>query len=206
MGHETHTHSFMCEFVRHILTHSCVSCDWRMSDMHHSDFMTMNGAWDTFESHISHITYESCYIYEWVMPHISESWHTYQGVMSHMNELWMGHVTHMNEWHKCIYMYIMSHLFIRGHVLMRDMSDSIIGSWVTWIMQSFRCVTWLIRMCDMTHSCVCYDSWIFVTWLIHKGQWLIHKWHDPCICVTWLMHMCNMTPSYVSHDSFMFMT
>jgi len=33
-------------------------------------------------------------------------------------------------------------------------------------------VTWLIHMCDMTHS---------------------HVWHDSFTCVTWLIHMCSMT-------------
>jgi len=46
---------------------------------------------------------------------------------------------------------------------------------------SFICVTWLIHMCDMTHSYV---------------------WHDSFICVTWLMHMThNSFMSHVSHDS-----
>jgi len=42
-------------------------------------------------------------------------------------------------------------------------------------------VTWLIHVCDMTHSCV---------------------WHDSFMCVTWLIHGCDMTHSHVWHDSF----
>jgi len=38
---------------------------------------------------------------------------------------------------------------------------------------SFICVTWLIHMCDMTHSYVWHDSFICVT------------------CVTWLIHVCK---------------
>jgi len=38
-------------------------------------------------------------------------------------------------------------------------------------------VTWLIHMCDMTHSDV---------------------WHDSSRCVTWLIQMCDMTHSYVT--------
>jgi len=45
----------------------------------------------------------------------------------------------------------------------------------------FRCATWLIHMCDMTHSYV---------------------WHDSFICVAWLIHMCDMTHSFVWHDPF----
>jgi len=46
---------------------------------------------------------------------------------------------------------------------------------------SFTCVTWLIHMCDMTHS---------------------HVWHDSFTCVTWLIHMCDMTNSHVWLDEF----
>ena len=56
-------------------------------------------------------------------------------------------------------------------------------------------VTWLIHMCDVTHSCVRRDSFMCVTWLIHV-------WRDSFICVTWLIHMCDMTYSYVWHESF----
>jgi len=42
----------------------------------------------------------------------------------------------------------------------------------------FICVTWLIRMCDMTGSYVWHDSFICVTWLIHVWRdwftFLIH--------------------------------
>ena len=54
----------------------------------------------------------------------------------------------------------------------------------TWC-DSFVCVTWLIRTCDMTHSYV---------------------WHDSFICVTWLIHVCDMTHWYVWHDSFIRVT
>jgi len=60
---------------------------------------------------------------------------------------------------------------------------------------SFICVTWLIHMCDMTHS--------YVWHVIHDN--VIHDmthsyvWHDSFICVTWLIHMCDMTHSYVWH-------
>jgi len=40
-------------------------------------------------------------------------------------------------------------------------------------------VTWLVDMCDMTHSCV---------------------WHDTC--AWWCIHVCDMTHSYVCQDSF----
>jgi len=72
---------------------------------------------------------------------------------------------------------------------------------------SFICVTWLIRMCDMTHSYVWHDSFTCVTWLIHMCD-MTHSYvrHDTLICVTWHTHMCDMTHSYVWHDSFICVT
>jgi len=69
---------------------------------------------------------------------------------------------------------------------------------------SFICVTWLIHMCDMTHSYVWHDSFICVTWLLFECvTCLIHAWHDSfirdsVICVTWLIHICDMTHSYMT--------
>jgi len=53
---------------------------------------------------------------------------------------------------------------------------------------SFICATWLIHMCDMTHSCV--------SWLMHMCD-LTHS-HDLFIYVTWLIHMLDMTYSHES--------
>jgi len=87
---------------------------------------------------------------------------------------------------------------------------------------SFKCVAWLLRMCDMAHS---YDepcSWVIkeselcscaaqtLVWLMNKA----HSYDEPCswvikesvllrlfyyssICVTWLIHM--------RHDSLFYM-
>jgi len=83
------------------------------------------------------------------------------------------------------------------------------------------CVTWLIRMCDVTHPYVWHDLFLRVLWLIRLGKlelvvglqlvtWILHicamthpyVCHDSSICVPWLIHMCAMTYSYVCHDSF----
>jgi len=76
------------------------------------------------------------------------------------------------------------------------------------------CVPWLIHTCDMTHSCVWYDS-ITVTArraltldslraMTHSYVWHDSSsvWHD-CVwpdSFIWLILMCNMTHSYVWHD------
>ena len=62
----------------------------------------------------------------------------------------------------------------------RNDTPNAIGCILKFVDGSFICVTWLIHMCDMTHSYV---------------------WHDSFICVTWLVHMCDMTHSYVWHAS-----
>ena len=86
-------------------------------------------------------------------------------------------------------------------------------------------VTWLIRMCGMTHFCVTRGFFISVTWLIHVCvmilcdvthscvTWLLHifdmtylyAWQDS-LCVTWLIHMCATTHSctHTSYTKFSF--
>ena len=69
------------------------------------------------------------------------------------------------------------------------------------------CLTWLVHMCDVTHSYVWHDAFICVTWLIHMCDMTpSYVWHDSLICATWLIHMCDITHSYVWHDSFMCVT
>jgi len=67
------------------------------------------------------------------------------------------------------------------------------------------------RVCDMTHSCVCHDSFLCVIWhsCERKGNFErthLHVWHDSFICVTWLIYVCDMTYLYVWHDSFICVT
>jgi len=81
-------------------------------------------------------------------------------------------------------------------IQMCDMTHSYV--WHAW----FICVTWLIQMCDMTHSYVWQDSFMCVTWLIHMRD-MSHSYvqYDSIIRVTWLIHMRDMSHSYVRHDS-----
>jgi len=70
---------------------------------------------------------------------------------------------------------------------------------------SCRCV---VYMCDMTHSCVWRESFVFVLTCLYV-------WHDSCMCVTWLsapsLSACvfgcfQMCTSRVWHDSSVCMT
>jgi len=151
---------------------------------------------------------ESCHMHECVMSHpwevrlaflagvcmieyvthIDESCHTYEWLMSHE---WMRHVA-----------------YIGGVVRLACVA----GTYAPALSDACSpCpqvrVTWLIHMCDITHSHVWHHSFICVTWLIHMCD-MTHSyvWHVPFICVTWLMHACDMTHSYVWHDSFMCVT
>jgi len=77
------------------------------------------------------------------------------------------------------------------------------------------CVTWLIHMCDVTHSYVWRDSFICVTWLIHMCVTCLiqmcdvthsYVWRVSFICVMWLIHMCDVSHPYVWRDSFICVT
>jgi len=84
---------------------------------------------------------------------------------------------------------------------------------------SLSCHTWLINMCDMTHSYAWHDSLICVPWVIQTYLFWCHIWISHvtyewvmscCIsllmsctwlsCHTWLC-VCVTTDSYAWHDS-----
>ena len=89
----------------------------------------------------------------------------------------------------------------------------------------FRCVTWLMHLCDMKNSrtwckvfkylktficvaCVRHDSFIPETWLIHvcdMTHWYV--WHMKChTSVTWAWHDSFICMTWVRHDSFICVT
>jgi len=66
--------------------------------------------------------------------------------------------------------------------------------WVLWKMG-------LIRMWDMTHSYVCYDSFICMPWLIHMCMLChSHVWH-MCECCERTGLMSHIKMSHVSHKN-----
>jgi len=66
---------------------------------------------------------------------------------------------------------------------------------------AFICVTWLIRMWDMTCLYVWNVSFICVTSLIQMCDMTCsYVWHVSFICVTFLIHMCDMSYWCVCHD------
>ena len=90
-----------------------------------------------------------------------------------------------------------------------------------WIWGTY--VTWLIDMCDVTHSYVWDDLFICVIWRIHMRDmtrscvWEERRclgcdaWHDSLTCATWLihvanMHVCDMTHPCLCHDAFIRVT
>ena len=99
---------------------------------------------------------------------------------------WLASRTHSDVWHEIL-------------CLRHDSSDEVVPLWH----DSFRCVTWLIRICETTRLDVGRDSCGCMTWLIgmcDMTHWDV--WHDSFTCVTWLIRMCDMTHSHVWHDSF----
>jgi len=82
-----------------------------------------------------------------------------------------------------IHMCDRTHSFVFLHVSAR--------SWLTFTCDmTLTRVTELMRMCAMTHSYVCWDSFICVPWLIHICA-MTHSYvcHDSFICLPWLIHM-----------------
>jgi len=116
-------------------------------------------------------------------------------------------VTWLNHMCVMMYSYVWKDPFMCVAGLWRALSVCVTGMiHMCSLMHSYDCllllhglapgmsVTWLINVCDMTHSCVWHDSFICVTGL----------WRDSCEWVTWLGRMCNLMHSYVcyTYDEF----
>ena len=99
-------------------------------------------------------------------------------------------------WHDSL-MYDSYRIYINAYI-MRDMMHPI-------------CVTWLIHMCDMTHTCTTAAYIIRDGWLMHEScHTRLYMRHDSFICVklihicmTWRIHMWDVTHSCVTYTSCM---
>ena len=118
--------------------------------------------------------------------------------------IYMSHVTHTNE--SCLtYEWVMPHVRMSHFIHIHESCHK-----YEWTMPYICaaiisiCVIWLFAMCDMTHSYVWHDSFLYVTWLIFMCDMTrSYVWHDSFLCEPWLIPMCDMTRSYMWHDSFL---
>jgi len=105
----------------------------------------------------------------------------------------------------CVYIYIYTYLYVYAQF-------QIWSPWVLWDMWCLPWMTWLIRVCDMTHSHVTWgvhicdrarsdelhDAFIRVT--CNMTRW--SERHDSSLRGIWFIHVGEMTHSYVWHDPF----
>ena len=154
-------------------------------------------------SHVTHMN-ESCHTYEWVMSHIwmsrvthmNESCHTYECVMAH---IWMTHSKHMNgscHAYECVVC-----AGIPKNQCTHDTYDWVVSpytwmSHVTHMNESCHTYEWVtphtwtgVHVCDMTHSCVWSESFIYVTWRIHMCD-MTHS-HGQVMSHIWMCHRCR---------------
>jgi len=145
----------------------------------------------------------------------------------------MSRVTHINE-SRCTHEWVMNHVTRINSSFSHVNGSCHTYEWVTlhtWVSNeawphvsqySLMCATWLIYMCDtthshvkkthscvtwfITHSCMRRDSFICVTRLIHMRKWRIYTcdmnlscmYHGAFIFAKWLCHhMRNITHSWV---------
>jgi len=125
-------------------------------------------------------------------PTHSYMWHdTFVYVTCHVTCImcmgqWYGTMTHSNDAHvSCVESVIgMRHCPIY-ECIMSDMTHS--------------------YTCNMTHSYVRHDAFIYVTrYMTHSYMWrdsFIYVQHDAFICATWHIHICDTI-----HDSFIYVT
>jgi len=59
-------------------------------------------------------------------------------------------------------------------------------------------VTWLIHVCNMTHSCKWHDIWMRAGCSRCQHRAPLCVWHDSFIHMTWLIHMRDMSNPFVT--------
>jgi len=111
---------------------------------HESHHTFLNGVWV-----LSHIL-------EWRMSHVTHSWMVYESCHTFLNDLWvMSHILECPVSHVTLSWMIHESC----HTFKSITSHSRLAA--------STCVTWLIDVCDMTHTRVRHNSFMYTIWLIH---------------------------------------
>jgi len=99
--------------------------------------------------------------------------------------IYMCGMTHLYVWHDFLYACVWCGLFVcatwRIHTCVVTNLYECHGALLR--------VAWRIHMCDMTHSCVRRDLFIWQVLMVYCDDLVI-------TCVTWFIHMCDMTHLY----------
>jgi len=207
--------SLMWDMTHWYVWHDSLTCETWLIDV-------CNGAliYDT-------VMHDSFMCVTWIID-MCDMTHSCAWLDSFMSVTWLTHVcdmTHSCMWHDsliCVWYEALIH-------------DALILTFVTSVMShstrnicvplacvwhdSLICVTWLIHVCDMTHSYVCIMNYSYTThsfirlWLSVTSRSTPNirvpfacVWHDSLMCVTWLILVCDLTHSYVCDMKHWYMT
>jgi len=123
---------------------------------------------------------------------------------------WVRHITFMNEAYR-IYEWVMSHIWMSyvGAKYCAYASRHLISDMFHMDVEcdpgqvTFICVTWLIYMCDVTHSYVLHIP--YGCWMWHRVRHItlmneayrIHEWVMSHI---WMSHVTHMNKSYHTYE------
>ena len=78
---------------------------------------------------------------------------------------------------------------------------------VAYVYASFKCATWLIHMCDMTHSYVRYDTFhIHVSDSRSRQECYIYQWATSHVWRSHIAYVCDVTHPYLRDDPIMWET
>ena len=177
------------------MTHSCVWHDWFMcvTWLIHVCDMTHLCAWcDWFMcvTWLMHV-YDEIHSCVWLVTNADETGYTKNKIKIHTHSALRKYVSEAQIQIFCTTRILCEQNFNkfwkREHTCKRSLSGFFF-SCVRY--DSFMCVTWLIHVCDLTNSCVWHESFMYVTWIIHVCD-VTHScmWHDSFIYVTGLIHI-----------------